>query len=130
MLSMRTVNFWWVLLHLIILSVEDFREHQLSMPVILELGGTGLVYGWYTGHQPQIGLGLSLLFMGAVTQEKIGYGDGYLMFALGMWLSCSELLQLFLLGIGFLSLYGICTQKKELPMVPFLTAAYLLGGWI
>lgn len=127
---MRTVNFCWVLLHMLVLSVEDLREHQLSMSVVLELGLTGWVCGWHTGHLPQIGPGICLLVIGYLTQEKIGYGDGYLMLSLGMWLTLSELLQVLMLGISLLSLYGICARKKELPLVPFLTIAYLMGEWI
>ena len=34
----------WILLHLLYLSVEDIRERQVSLFVIAELGGTGMIY--------------------------------------------------------------------------------------
>lgn len=126
---MREVNFWWVLIHLVFLSWEDIRERQLSMAVILELGLSGLVPVLWQGHKPGFLLGFFLLLIGVLTQEGIGYGDGYLMLALGMWLSFEELWKLLLTGVGVLSLYGVCTRKKELPLVPFLTIGYLIGVW-
>lgn len=130
MFPMWEVNFWWVLIHLIILSVEDIRNRQLSVLLILELGLGGLVYVLYGGHRPEPGLGILLLAFGYGTKEKIGYGDGYLMLALGMWLSDAALLKIFFLGICMASLYGVCMQKRELPLVPFLTMAYMMEEWI
>lgn len=127
---MWEVNFWWVLVHLLVLSVEDIKEQQLSMLFILELGLGGLVYVLYGGHRPQLGLGIFLLALGYGTKEKIGYGDGYLILALGMWLSYTALMKTFFLGICMASLYGICVQKRELPFVPFLTLAYMIEEWI
>lgn len=124
------MNFWWVLIQLLILSVEDIRKRQLSVLLILELGLSGLVYVLYGGHRPQPGLGIILLAFGYGTKEKIGYGDGYLMLALGMWLPGSKLFEIFFLGICMASLYGVCTQKRELPFVPFLTMAYMMEEWI
>ncbi|MDE6961934.1 MAG: hypothetical protein K2P27_13925, partial [Lachnospiraceae bacterium] len=58
-----------------------------------------------------------------------GYGDGWLILALEMWLSVPELLYLLFLGIGMGTLYGFCFRIREVPLVPFLTAAYLIGVW-
>ena len=32
-------------------------------------------------------------------------------------------------GIGMGTLYGFCFRIREVPLVPFLTAAYLIGVW-
>lgn len=120
----------WVLLHLLYLSVEDMKEQQVSMPVILELGGMGVLYAVAAGHVPSLLPGCLVLLVGFFSQERIGYGDGWLILALGMWIDTVELLHLFFGGVTLCFLYALCFRKKELPLVPFLTAAYLMGRWI
>lgn len=118
----------WVLGHLLYLSAEDIREQQISLMLLLELGGTGLLYALSSGHIPQLLPGFALLYLGFVSREQIGYGDGWLMLVLGMWLDLENLLWMILFGMGFGVLYAFLFRKKELPLVPFLTAAYLMGG--
>lgn len=120
----------WILGHLLYLSAEDIGERQISMLVILELGVTGLLYILASGHIPQPLPGFLLLLLGYVSREQIGYGDGWLMLALGMWLDFSKLLWMLFLGMGMGSLYACLSHKKELPLVPFLAAAYVIGEWL
>lgn len=120
----------WVLGHLLLLSAEDIAEHRISLAVILELGGTGFFYAAASGRMPQIWPGIFLLVIGYFTQEKIGYGDGWLLLALGMWMEFRKLLWTFFGGIGFGSLYALLFCKKELPLVPFLTITYMMGEWL
>lgn len=117
----------WVLLNLMILSLEDIREGKLSMAVILELAVSGGIHAAYTGHMPVYGPGLFLLGIGFFSGEKIGYGDGWLVLALGMWMTFPELLSMILLSVGLCVPYGLCRKKAEVPLVPFLTFAYLIG---
>lgn len=121
---------WWIFLNLLVLSLEDIKEGQLSMAVILELTVTGRIHAAYTGQVPSVGLGLFLLSLGFFSGEKIGYGDGWLMFALGMWMTLPELLSIFLAGVGLCAMYGICMKRVEVPLVPFLTVGYLMGEWL
>lgn len=131
MLQVWQMTAWiWVLAHLLLLSAEDLKEHQISMPVILELGGTGFLYGMFTGHVPQLIPGCLLLFLGRVSREQIGYGDGWLFLALGMWLDLPELLWILFWGMGSGTLTALFLRKKELPLVPFLTMAYVIGVWL
>ena len=111
----------WVLAHLLYLSAEDLKEHQVSMIVVLELLGSGLLYGLTVGHTPQPVPGCLLLLLGYISREQIGYGDGWLI------LSLTELLWVLFGGTGLGGLYGFLFHKKELPLVPFLTAAYMIG---
>ena len=101
------------------LSVGDIKEQQISMPVILELGGTGALYAVAAGHVPSFLPGCLVLLTGFFSQERIGYGDGWLILALGMWIDTAELLHLFFGGVMLCFLYALCFQKKELPLVPF-----------
>ena len=119
----------WILGHLLFLSAEDIKERQLSLWVIGELGVTGLFCKVAAGEAPRFFLGFLLLTVGYLGKEQIGYGDGWLILALEMWLSVPELLYLLFLGIGMGTLYGFCFRIREVPLVPFLTAAYLIGVW-
>lgn len=120
----------WVLLHLLILSAEDVKERQLPMAVIWELGVTGIGYAVLTGRLPALLPGLSLLAFSYFCKEQIGYGDSWLILALGMWMKLGELLHMFGLGLLLGVICAISFRKKELPLVPFLTAAYVIGEWI
>lgn len=120
----------WITGHLFLLSVEDMREGRISMLLVAELGLTGLARMLRMGGAAEWIPGTLLLCLGCVTKEKIGYGDGWLVLALGMWLSLYELFFLLELGILFCVVFALLTGRKELPLVPFLTAAYVLGGWI
>lgn len=115
---------------MLFLSVEDMKGGQLSLSVILELGCSGILPVLCKGHVPQWGPGLFVLAAGYISREQIGYGDGWLLLALGMWMTFPELLFMLFLGMGLGILYGLCFRQKELPLVPFLTAAYVIGEWI
>ena len=121
-----TMGKLWILGHLLYLSAEGIQEQQISLLVILELGGTGIVYTIMTGHVPQLLPGIMLLWTGFASREQIGYGDGWLILALGMWLGTVELLWMLLLGMGFGTICACCFRRRELPLVPFLTVAYVI----
>lgn len=120
----------WVLLHLLVLSAEDIKERQLSMAVIWELGATGIGYAVLHGQTPELMPGLFLLIFGYLSKEQIGFGDGWLILVLGMWLRLRELLNMFCLGLLLGVLSAVFSGKKEQPLVPFLTAAYVIGEWM
>lgn len=120
----------WVLVHLMVLSAEDLWERQLFLPVIWELGITGLIWRLWTGELPALLPGLFLLMAGCVTKEKVGYGDGWLVLALGMWMDNPEIFKMLLVGSILSSIWGICVHRREVPFVPFLTAAYVIGEWL
>lgn len=124
----RTMSGLWVLCHLLYLAAEDIREQRISMTVILELGLTGMLHAAATGDMPSILPGCLVLLIGYLSREGIGYGDGWLMLALGMWTDTGELLRLFFGGVILGFLYAFCLRKREIPLVPFLTAAYIIGS--
>ena len=120
----------WVFMHLLVLSVEDLQEQRLFMPVILELGFTGLIRTVWSLDTPAVLPGILLLAAGYVTGEWVGYGDGWLVLALGMWMDSAELIRMLLTGSILACVCGICMKRKEVPFVPFLTAAYVIGEWL
>ena len=120
----------WIVGHLLWLSAEDIRERQLSMVLIAELWAVGLVWAVRTDREVVWIPGILLLCVGYVSGEAIGYGDGWLVLALGAWLSLWKLLEV--LGLSFLYclIFSIVSGQKDRPFVPFLTAAYITGAWI
>lgn len=120
----------WVLLHLLFLSAEDMREGKLTMAVILELGMTGIGYAALAGRPPELLPGLLLLLFSRLSKEQIGYGDSWLVLALGMWMELWALLRMLFLGIFLGSVWTVLRRKREQPLVPFLTAAYVIGEWM
>ena len=120
----------WIILLLLWLSVEDWREGRLSMPVIFVLGVTGLVHAVSNSVAVFPWLGAALLLFGRCTGERIGYGDGWLMLALGMWLLPGRLWEMFLGGLFVGMIWALFRKCQEIPLVPFMTAVYVAGELI
>lgn len=120
----------WILAHLLLLSAQDMKEMQLSILWIMELGIVGLVRAVYMCGTVEWLPGIIFLSLGYVSGEKIGYGDGWLLLSLGMWMSLEELLYMLSLGLLSCAVFSIGSGRRELPLVPFLTAAWILGGFL
>ena len=116
---------WYILGVLLWLTAEDIKEQMLSVKVIVFLGASGIFDTLYSGHMPAWQPGVLTLLAGKATKEGIGYGDGWLILSLGMWLTLKDLLFLLTVGMIFSVLYGVLSGKKEMPFVPFLTVGYL-----
>lgn len=121
---------WWVLAHLFFLSAEDIRTGELLMPAVWELAVGGAVRAFCLDHAVAWQPGIVLLFFSYLTKEQIGYGDSWLMLALGMWISAGELAFVFMAGLSLAAVFALLLGEREIPLVPFLTAAYLMKGWL
>ena len=128
---------------LVIQSIWDCRYGRIPIAVTLMggLAGLGLSIlhqrSWVeivTGVIP----GLVCLLAGWATREAIGYGDGYLLCAMGMYLSWGDILGVFMIAsflAGVLGVILLILKKKRgtdsLPFVPFLLMGaiiyYMLG---
>ena len=117
----------WIMCHLLWLAVEDAREKEVSMWIICELGVTGLISGLSAGRSICIWPGVFLLLFSVFSNEQVGYGDSWLILALGAWLSTEELLWMLVCGLGLAIGWALLVKKREIPLVPFLAAAYCLG---
>lgn len=100
------------------------------MLLIWELGVTGIGYAVWTGQTPELAPGLFLMAFSFVSREQIGYGDSWLILVLGMWMQLGKLLNMFCLGLLLGIIWAFLFRKKEQPLVPFLTAAYVIGEWM
>ena len=77
--------------HLLLLSLQDIRDRELSFAVLLEFLGAGLICAFVTGTEVCLWPGMTLLLLAAASGEKIGYGDGWLILGMGMWCSAEEI---------------------------------------
>ncbi|HAQ52314.1 MAG TPA: hypothetical protein DCR12_06065 [Lachnospiraceae bacterium] len=79
-------------------------------------------------------LGVILLIIGYFTKEKIGYGDGLIFVATGIYLGFWNNLILLWLSTTLAGIYGlilmIFKKKKkdnEIPLVPFILGVYVVS---
>lgn len=117
---------------LLIQSMWDIRTKELPLWISAVLGCCGFVYSLCTqrmGWEMVYALlpGLFCLFLGFVTRQAVGYGDGILLCALGVFYTCEELMQICTIAIvaaGFAGLILLVVFQKsgkyEIPFVPFL----------
>ena len=128
---------------LIIQSVWDFRFKQIPIVVTI-LGAIGGLCVSVATERALGDIGMALmpgalsLFISWATREAIGYGDGFLLCAMGTYLNVEVVIGILMLasllagGIGlFLLVVGKKRRKDELPFVPFLLCAsviYLCSG--
>lgn len=135
-----------VIIYLLVLSLEDIWKKELPLWQIF-LGTLGAVIvaimQWNGGMKAVGEFVLSLIpaavLLGAawVSEEQIGYGDGLLMFPLGILLGvqkalCVLLWALLLAAVYALFLVAVYSRRKHMsvPFVPFLLAGYLLTGGV
>lgn len=127
------------LLFLAAVSWQDIRKKEISGKLLILMGVVGTVIqifeksvslgSWIGG----IVLGLVLLFLGFVTRESIGYGDGWLILVMGMSLGFGTSFFSFLLGLGisalvsgWLLMFKRVKRKYRIPFAPFLLMGCLL----
>lgn len=132
---------------LIIQSIWDIRYREIPIMVTLVGGVAGLLMSVVRQREwIQICMallpGMLCLFTGWLTREAIGYGDGFLLCAMGMYLSWDAVVSVglmasFMAGMVALGLltFGKRSGKERLPFVPFLFLACVVnmcieGGWL
>lgn len=124
------------------LSVADVRSRKVPVALLLTGGVLATVYILLFARELWIihvlGLltGAGFILVSKVTREGIGYGDSMLLCILGIYLGIWKLLELLLVAwllvlpaAMFLLIRKHYTKKARLPMIPFITAGYLVM-WI
>lgn len=127
-----------LLITLAVQSYWDMRYREIPFVVTAGAGGLGLVLSIIDGRSwPEILCalvpGIICLGIGRITREAIGYGDGLLLCAMGLCVSCEKVLSIgmtaFLVaGVVALLLLAFCRKrgKDQIPFVPFLFVAAIL----
>lgn len=121
------------------ISVYDIYFRKISGLVLfigsMMAGGYCLFLSenpWYVSLAGALA-GVLLLGIGYVTDEAVGYGDGWLLGALGAYLGIWRLLEVLVTTWGLLALAAaVCLVKKKwsrkasLPMTPFVAAGFIV----
>ena len=123
---------------LIIQSLWDCRFRQIPIGVTILGGIVGLLWSVWQGREwgsvfMAILPGVIALGIGWITREAIGYGDGFLLCAMGAYLPMDRVIGILMLacllagGVGlFLIISGRKKGKDTLPFVPFLLVATVI----
>ena len=128
----------WMML-LAVISWQDLKKKEISgkllilralLGSVIQLFERSISLGSWAGG---IFLGLSLLFLGFVSRESIGYGDGWLVLVMGMSLGFLSSFLSFLLGLGisalvsgWLLMFKKVKRKYRIPFAPFLFLGCLI----
>ena len=117
---------------LAIQSVWDWRYRQIPIAITLAGGVMGLLLSMMRERSLIdlcMGLvpGLVCLGLGWITREAIGYGDGFLLCAMGMYKSLEDIVGIIVLASSLAGVFGMvliifCKKKgkDQIPFVPFL----------
>lgn len=124
------------LIVLFALSVEDIFKKEISAIVLFIYLSVGIVMGIWKGSYIEMILssipGLLMLSAGFLSGEKIGYGDGLSILALGIWIGAIPSIIATILGLlqtAIMALFYLvlCKTRKvqidpqrQIPFIPFL----------
>lgn len=116
----------------------DWKRRMISVNLLIVLSIYAIAAVCLTksvsvlGFLGGLGLGLFFVFVSYLTEEKIGYGDSWLITILGVYLGGGKLLELMLIASFSASIaslvYGMLRGWKRdasLPFIPFLLLAFV-----
>ena len=126
----KSLRYLWIILHLGVLSWQDLKDREIDLWPVWMLGLTGFVLALQNGTGIWPWPGCFLLGLAVLTEEQVGKGDGWVLLALGMWFPAGVVERMLLTGMCLCGIAGLLLKKKELPFIPFLTAAVLAEQWI
>ena len=127
------------LLFLMAHTVTDVKEKRIYVAVLALQALVGMAFqicGKQAGIITVLSClpGLLCLGIGRLSREKVGYGDGWMIFVGGLYLSPGQMMTQLLWASMAACIYtiwslavGKLTRKEEIPFAPFLLAGYLGG---
>lgn len=128
---------------LLIFSLQDIRKREISGYLVIIYGLIGIIIGLFKIPVMELLLsavpGAFLLILGRITDEGIGYGDGLVILALGIWVGLylslvALIVGILLLGIvslGYILMMKIKREKvflqTKMPFMPFLLSGLVVS---
>ncbi len=121
---------WMTILILGVNTVQDLRKREIFPMATLVAGTMGIL--WFLFYEKagcfqvvtSMIPGILLLLTAVLTKEKVGLGDGLVLWTLGIWQGFQTAGICLLLGL-FIAC-PVAWVKKTVPFVPCMTAAFLL----
>ena len=119
---------------------QDYHTHYIGVVLTIIMGLVGIFISFFVEGNVAViwevlrsmAIGLGLIFIGVVSKESIGMGDGILFLMSGCYLNVFENMMLLLRTIfltgGFAILcllIGRLREKDRIPMAPFMLTAYV-----
>lgn len=123
-----------------VLTAADIKEKKIPVLYVLLFGMMACAYRIAAGGEWMSVLyasipGIFLLMVSFCTKESIGYGDGWSVLALGLFVGAEGCLAAVGIGLLLSALVSLVllmlrkvNGKSRLPFLPFLTIG--LGGWM
>lgn len=121
-------------------SLYDIRKREIPIALVivfviasLPLNKWSEQFSWF---EVSLGafVGVVLLFISKFTAESIGYGDGLVVMAMGLYVGIWQNLSVLFWGLFFASIFSIIvvnvkkrSWKSKIPFVPFLLISYVLN---
>lgn len=121
-----------------ILSWQDIRTQQVSVLPCAVFGAIGLGAAWFSGLSfweilGGVAAGTAVYAAAYASKGAVGRGDALCVGVIGIWNGVSDVIWILMCAMFLLILTAIpllamkkATWKSRLPMVPFLTAGFLL----
>ena len=131
-----------LIMFLAVLAYEDIRKETMNLVVITVCGASGAALKLISGAGvmdilPGTAVGLLLLALSFASRQAIGYGDGLVFTASGIYLGLTGnivflLVSLILGAIASALLIAIKVKRKNdrIPFAPFMLAGYVLMAGI
>lgn len=121
------------------LSALDIYFRKIPVNLLILAGAAAAMYQFFVKKEDVclvaggMAVGVLFLVIGKVTQESIGYGDGWAVLILGIYLGFWKLLEVLAATCFLLAAASvICmvrrkmSRKAAIPFYPFLMAGYLM----
>ena len=119
---------------------EDIKIKRIRLVVVNAFAILGIVFHLIYERISWVDMlggaavGVVLLIVGYVSKERIGYGDGLLFMATGIYLGFWNNLVLLWLSTTLAGIYGLILmllkkkkKEDEIPLVPFVLAVYVVS---
>jgi leader peptidase (prepilin peptidase)/N-methyltransferase len=127
------------LVGLLVLSAEDLRKKEISLPKVAGIAAVGAVCSFLGGSWVDVSVlvqfvpGLLVLLLAWLSRERIGYGDGWVILCLGCYLGAEDIANLCMIALfcaGVVSLFMLLAMHRgrqtQIPFVPFLLIGYIV----
>lgn len=134
---MQSVANLIILLYLAVLAYLDIRKRTVPTALLAAGAAAVLLYQVFYIRSDLMTLilgvlpGVFCLGLGRLTREKLGYGDGWLLLILGLFLGITKVISLLLGACLLVLLYALflllrrrLTRQESVPFLPFLLLAY------
>lgn len=120
-----------------ICSFYDLKQKEVPLLPIVIVGIGGILYIIFgvekISYIAGAGLGILCLLFGKITEESLGYGDGYLLLAIGLLIGLKKNIALLIIALFLSAIFSMVllilkkgNRKTTIPFVPFLLLSWCI----